>query len=259
VDDATRLTFGTDAELRIEVSGNFRRGSFSYQIITTAVAGLTPDQIKDILMWLGLISAPTGLTVIGVLRWLKGRKPEIRREGNDVRIVAGNQSNVVNLQVANLVMNYGIRSALEGVTQPLEQPGIEVVRTSEADSAPITEIGRDERRSFLAPVPAAESLHDGESVAVLQIVSPVFRIGNKWQFAYPGEAPFFAPILHKEFLVRFQRREVAFLFGDLVRVRLRTIVTRTEAGTISTTREILEIQEIIPPPKQTDLFAESEE
>ena len=81
-------------------------------------------------------------------------------------------------------------------------------------------------------------------------------MGNKWQFAYPGEAPFFAPILDKTFLRRLQRREVVFSYGDLVRVRLRTIVSRTRAGSLSTAREIIEVFEILPPAKQTDLFSE---
>ena len=86
----------------------------------------------------------------------------------------------------------------------------------------------------------------------------MYRAGNKWQFAYPGEAPFFAPVLDRDFLRRFQRREVVFGYGDLVRVRLRTTVSRTEVGTLSTTREVLEVLEVLPPAKQTDLFSESE-
>jgi len=258
VDDATRITYGMDAGIRVEVSGNFRRGSFSYQIIATVIAGLTPEQIRNVLEWLGLISTATGLTVVGVLKWLRGRKVEAKRDGDNVVLTAGNQTNVVNLQVAQLVLNHSVRMGFEGITQPFEQVGIDVLRTSEREGAPTTEISKQERKSFIAPPPLAEALHDGESVAVLQVVSPVFRVGNKWQFAYPGEAPFFAPILDKGFMFKFERREEGFLFGDLVRVRLRTVITRTEAGTLSTSREILEILEKIEPAKQTDLFSPPE-
>lgn len=259
VEDATRLTYGADAGVRIEVSGDFRRGSFSYQIVATALAGITPDQVKDVLVWLGLLSAPTGLTVIGVLKLLRGRKVDrATREGNDVRLIVGNQSHVVNIQVAQLVLNSPIRANLEGVTQPLDEPGIEVLRTGESDQVPATEITKAERPSFLAPAPVAEALHDDESVTVLQLISPVFRIGNKWQFAYPGEAAFFAPILDRGFLTKLQRREVSFSYGDLVRVRLRTVVSRTDTGALSTAREIREVIQIIPPARQADLFSEPE-
>lgn len=258
VDDAARITYGTDAGVRIEVSGDFRRGSFTYQIIASALAELQTHQVKEILEYLGLISGFTGVTVVGVLKWLKGRKPDrIERVGNEARIVARGQSQVINLQIAQLVVNQSIRADFEGMTQPLERPGINVMRTSGDDTAPV-EISRDERESFLAPPPVAELLDGGESEPILQLISPNFRIGNKWQFSYPGEAPFFAPILDKDFLKRLQRREVSFFFGDLVRVRLRTVVSRTETGTLSTTREILKIIDKIDPPKQWSLFSDSE-
>lgn len=257
VDDATRTIYGTDRGIRIEVSGDFRRSSFSYEIVATAVEGLTPEQIKNVLEWLGLIAAPTGLTVFGVLRFLRGRKPKLTRQSdNEFKIEAGRDSRVVNLQVTQLVMNGVIRRDIEGVTQPLGEPGIDLLKTGESEATDRVEITRDERESFLAPPPAAETLHDGEAVTVLQVVSPNFRIGNKWQFAYPGEAPFYAPILDEEFVKRLQRREVSFAFGDLVRVRMRTIVVRTEIGGLSTTREIVEVLDIIPPTTQTELSLE---
>lgn len=258
VDDATRVTYGTDADVRIEVSGDFRRGSFTYQIVATAIQGLDPSQIKEILTWLGLIAAPTGLTVIGVLKWLRGRKIDrIEPEStNRAKIVVGNQSQVVNLQVAQLVVNYKVRSDIEGMTAPLERPGITELRTGEQEADAMV-VRRDERNSFAAPVPTAQKVHEGESVAVLQLVTPnLYKVGNKWQFAYPGESPFFAPVLDENFLGRFQRREVSFSYGDLVRVRLKTIVERTEIGTLTTHREILEILEIISPIKQGDLFTD---
>jgi hypothetical protein len=259
VEDSARLLYGSDTGIRIEVSGDFKRGSFTYQTISTAIAGVTADQVKEVLTWLGLLSAPTGLTVIGVLKWLRGRKiRRVVREGNDARITAGDDSTIVNLQVAQLVMNFSVRADLEGATQPLAEPGINVMRTGEDPENPAVEITDEDRESFLAPPPAAETLHDGESVAVLQLVAPVFKIGNKWQFAYPGEPAFHAPILDKKFLVRLQKREIPFLFGDLVRVRLRTSVTRTEAGTLSTSREIIEVLEVIPPTQQDDLFTPPE-
>jgi hypothetical protein len=257
VDDATRIIHGTDAALRVEVSGDFRRGSFTYQLVTTAVSQLTPEQIRQTLEWLGLIATVSGVSVIGVLKWLGGRKvDQVARVGDDVRLTAGDQSQIVNFHVAQLVMNYGIRSDFEGVTKPLENPGIAVLRTGEANSPAAAEITQDELPAFVAPSPAAEKLHDQPSEAILQLVTPnLYRAGNKWQFAYPGEAPFFAPVLDRDFLRRFQRREVVFGYGDLVRVRLRTTVSRTEVGTLSTSREVLEVLEVLPPAKQTDLFA----
>jgi hypothetical protein len=260
VDDAARISYGTDAGIRIEVSGDFRRGSFSYQIVATALAELQAHQVKEILEYLGLITGFTGLTVVGVLKWLRGRKPDkVQKEGNQARISAGRQSQIVNLQVAQLVVNQSIRADFEGMTQPLERPGITVMRTSGEAAEPPMEITRDEREAFLAPPPIAEQLDAGESRPILQLVSPNFRIGNKWQFAYPGEAPFFAPILDKDFLIKLQRREVSFSFGDLIRVRLRTVVNRTDAGTLSTVREILEILDKLEPPKQWNLFTDLEE
>ena len=157
VDDATRIVHGTDAALRVEVSGDFRRGSFTYQLSQTAVSQLTPDQIRQTLEWLGLIATVSGVSVVGVLKWLGGRKVEqVTRLGDEVQLTAGDQSQVVNFHVAQLVMNYGIRSDFEGVTKPLGDPGITVLRTSEADHSAATEITQDELPAFVAPPPAAE-------------------------------------------------------------------------------------------------------
>jgi hypothetical protein len=255
VEDSARLIYGNDADVRIEVSGDFRTGSFTYQNLATALSGLTTEQLRELLTWLGLIAAPTGLTVMGVLKWLAGKKPSrVTRDGDTAIIVSGNDNRVVNLHVAQLVLNHSVRTGIEGMTQPLAEAGIEVMKVGETATSTAVEITADERPAFLAPPPAAETLHDGEAIAVLQIVSPVFRLGNKWQFSHPGEPSFYAPILDRAFLQRFKNREIALLFGDLVRVRMRTAVTRTEAGSLSTTREILEVLEVIPPPKQVDMF-----
>lgn len=258
VEDSARLVHGADTGIRIEVSGDFRSGSFTYQTISTAVSGITQEQLKEFLVWLGLLSTPTGLSVAGVLKWLNGRKiKRVTREGaNDAKIVSGDGSVIVNMQIAQLVVNQTIREDFERITQPLAESGIVVMRTGEEVDSPALEIIKEELPSFLAPPAAAETVHDGEAVAVLQLVSPSFKIGHKWQFAYPGEGAFFAPILDAACLKKLQRRDVSFYFGDLVRVRLRTSVTRTENGALSTTREILEVLEKIEPPKQEDLFEE---
>ncbi len=255
VDDSARLIHGADTNVRIEVSGDFRRGSFTYQIIATALSDLTAVQVKEILVWLGLIATTSGGSLISVLRWLRGRRVrKVSREGNQATITAGNDSTIVQLQVAQLVMNYPIRTALEGMTQPLAEAGITTLRTGEDIQAPDLEIQSPDREWFLAPAVETETLHSAETVAVLQIVSPVFKIGNKWQFSYPGEPMFYALILDRQFLDQAKKREVSLRWGDLVRVRLRTSVARTQAGTLSTTREILEVIEIVPPPEQFNIF-----
>lgn len=255
VDDAARLLHGPRTGIRVEVSGNFRRGSFSYQVFAAAIADLTAEQVKEILVWLGLIASTSGSNVIEVVRWLRGRKVrKVTQEGQTATITAGNESTVVNLQVAQLVMNYNIRADLEGATQPLAESGIDVMRTGEYIETPSVEITAEDRGVFLAPPQEATTLHEGDAIAVLQLVSPVFKPGNKWQFAFPGEASFHAPIQDKSFLERARKREVEFRYGDLIRVHLRTTVSRTESGGLTTAREILEVIEILPPPEQFTIF-----
>lgn len=259
IDDSTRELYGADAQVRIEVGGDFRKGSFTYAIYAMAVAGVDPTTIRQILEWIGLTGA-AATSVFGILRWLNGRKAKLKKIGDQVEIRAGGDIQIVNLQIAQLAFNYQVRTGIEGIVAPLENEGIDEMRISAAGAVvPKSVIKREERALFAAPEPAAEQLGLNEGDAVLQIVSPVFRVTNsKWQFAYPGEAAFFAPILDADFVKRIRRREEHFSFGDLVRVRLRTTVTRTESGSLRTEREILRVFEKIEPAEQSDMFSGTE-
>ena len=264
VDDAARLLFGQEAEARIEISGDFRRGSFAYEFFAVPHGALNPDELKNLLEWIGLIatsSGVSGVTLFQVIKWLRGRKARKmeRLPGNNVEIHAGDGSIVAPIQIANLVVNYQVRNAVEGITEPLARQGIDSVEIGEKGAEPAVEITRQERELFLAPPPDAEPLHKATSETVLQVVSPVFKVGNKWQFAYPGEASFHAAILDKAFLQRMQNREVVFGFGDLIRAEVRTSVSRSEGGKLSTEREIVKVNEVLPPAQQTDLFTSDDE
>ncbi|MBI2407506.1 MAG: hypothetical protein HYV19_04305 [Gemmatimonadetes bacterium] len=260
IDDSTHEMFGPDAEVRIEVGGDFRKGSFTYAIHALAVAGIDAEAIRRVLQDIGLISGATGATVIGVLKWLRGRKAKVKRTGESIELHAGRDVQVVNLHVAQLVYSPRVRSGIEGLVAPLSHDGIEEMRMGTGiASEPIVTIDRNERSAFIAPEPTPERVGENVGEALLQVVSPVlYASDRKWQFAYPGETAFFAPVLDTEFMKRFRRREIDFLFGDLVRVELKTTVTRTEAGTHRTEREILKVYEKIEPPKQIDLFSDEE-
>lgn len=258
VDDAARISYGTQAQVRIEVGGDFRRGSFSYELVTQALQHLSADQLRELLEWLGLLAAPTGVTVLGVIRWLRGRKVQrAERSGKEVNIiVADGDSRVVNMHIGQLVLNPTVRMDIQGVMQPLESAGIDEFRAGAPGAEPVR-VTADEQAYFNAPPAAAEKVHDAVDLTLLQLVSPIFRDGNKWQFSYPGEGPFHAAVTDKKFLREVKGHIVQFGYGDLIRVRLRTTVTRTELGQLRTDREVVEVVELIPPAKQTDLFDEA--
>src|ERR1700722_10635472 len=117
------LMYGSTTAIKIEVNADFRRGSFSYDIVARAVALAQTlyehISVSDIIL--------TGTTLIAALKYARGRQPkEILRDGSTANIVFHDGDNItVNVQTANLFLNPSIREDLEGVVEPLKKEGID--------------------------------------------------------------------------------------------------------------------------------------
>jgi hypothetical protein len=78
------------------------------------------------------------------------------------------------------------------------------------------------------PLPEDEvslDMHTG----IVEVISPVFREGNKWKFAQ-GTATFWAEVADKEFLDNVARHGIVFGQGDALRVQMEV---RTTVGVVS--------------------------
>jgi hypothetical protein len=270
VEHAAGLTFGSTTGLKIDVGADFRRGSFTFEIITRpesvekvkaigtllASTGLSVAGLKFLLEVLGVKLGADG-GVLGLLRWLRGRKVvETKPVDNDrVQIIVQDGGSItVNTTVYHLSRNPTVRRDIEGIVKPLERPGIEAMTAGEPDR-PAQTVRKDEVEYFRAPVPTGELLQDTVRDELLEVVGPSFKEGNKWQFARPGDSSFHAAILDKSFLQRVRRQDELFGAGDVLKVRMRDVVTRAADGKLSAQREIVEVLDHQRPRlNQTSLF-----
>jgi len=251
-EEANRILNGERVSIAVRVRSDSERGSFVvnldvWQQLKTFLLGgdfTTAKLLVELLLG--------GGSVLGLIRWLRGRKPavgttlssgniEIRIEGdnNQVMAVAGD--------VVRLYNNVNIRHQYQAIVAPLQQPGIDVLRIGEQEA-----LTKEDAFSFIEPYPAEKVISEGEREDVFQIEKLSFTDRYKWTFS-DGNATFNAAIEDDEFFARVQSRRIAFASGDVLRVRLWKKSTQTEQG-MKTVYIVRKVLEHIPAPRQIDLL-----
>lgn len=269
VEHSATLTYGSRAAVKIEVNADFRRGSFSYEVVAgiTNMANtlLSNMSVSDLIASIGLagyVAKKAHTSLVELIRRSRGRTPtEVVKEGDEARIVFNEGDTItVNVHVANLYMNQTIRDDVEGVIAPVRAKGIDRVvlgetpPESELPSERVV-IEKGEAEYFDAPVPGDAVLYDKPTEEIVVVASPNFTPGLKWQFTLAGGGRFFARILDAAFLAQVARHEVTFGAGDALRVRLRQRVTRKVTGQFDRFYEIEEVLDYIEAPKdQISMF-----
>ena len=245
LEEANRAAFPSSDEVRVSVSGNFKGGSFGVDLIAvqsmadqlvTLFSGPTATaaaNLAGILSGVGLIGAAGG-GLIGVIKWLNGRKPTaIRTEGDktmfELRLEESIETFEVDLVTGRLNQSRLVRQALARVLKPLERDGVDVFACgrSGATEAVIT---KEELAAF--EFAASDSVVVSDTVVekvLLQIESAVFKEDNKWRF-HDGSASFFAEIADPAFLALIESGAQRFGKRDVLIVDLRRIQSITDNG-----------------------------
>lgn len=271
-EQANRVVNGDRARVTVLVKADFQRGSFEVvlevvQGLASQVQGLfTAPPVTDassLLQSLGF-SAGVGVSVIKLLKWLKGEKPAgttTLANGNIQLTIQNSKLENVNIEVTPRVMqiatDHPTRRALEKMVKPLETEGIESIQARD-DGVVAEEIAKDDRASFASGVEAGTST-EGEPAnrstrkALLEIRRLSFDPDhkNKWSFS-EGQGSFNATITDNRFLDRVDQRQITFGRGDVVRVTVETETWMGPSGLKSEYR-ITEVQDIIPAPRQLTL------
>lgn len=244
---ASELIYGEQGKVRVDVEADFERGSFFIDMaILPEFAGyishLTREDIQLILAVLG-VSGGGGL--VGLLRWLKGRKPDKVEpvDGGRVSITINDQSRTLNFHESKVYLDPRVRSSLEGMVAPLRKDGIDAVEFG-PDHTLTERVEKEEASYFEAPARPEAVLSTDEITATVELIAPDFKPDNKWRLQHSGGA-FWAKILDDGFLDRVRDRSEVFGAGDALRVRARVTTTRTEVE-VKHSWEILEVLEHIP-------------
>lgn len=256
VERANEILNGDQAKVSVNVQASFKTGSFGIDLETAQtlwqrmqdiVSDHPVQTIATIVTLLGFSAKDAVKSVVGVVRWMKGRaitKIEPLGDGN-VRLYISDDYIDTEERVIQLVKDYKIRKALEGmIKEPLDQEGIDSVSVlPRKGSEPAMHIERDEANYFVAPPPEDELLGDDIYEANLQVVTVAFQDGNKWRFSEGGGGnAYFANVLDQAFLQRVQLNQEHFAKEDIIRAKVRRTQRITQQG-LKSDYEILEVLE----------------
>jgi hypothetical protein len=259
LEEANRELNGESATVSVHLKADVKKGSFeiSFEVAQSIVASLFGSSTvtaKEILEYIGLIRSSAGITLFGLIKWLKGRKPEkvTKTNGDQYKFSMGDNNNItVNKNVFNLYKNYPVRKNLEGIIKPLEKEGIDSLEIRSNNKC-IESISKEETDSFSVPDYDEDPIIIQESEAAFHIISCVFKEGNKWRLA-DGSRTISAAILHEEFIERVNRNAISFAKDDILIVKLRTKQWQKPDG-LKTEYEVVEVIDHKSALRQLPLF-----
>lgn len=247
IEDANSAVFPGAEEVRVQVKGTFKSGSFGIDLI--AVQSMAKQLVSmfsgseataaanlfAILGGLGMATGAVGGGLIGLVRWLDGRRPTAIRTESDrvvfeVETTEVLESYTVDLVAAKLYQERTVRQSLAKVIKPLERDGVDYFAVIDASETLVTVITSAEVAAFTSAAAQPDVVSDTTTERVLlQIESAVFRDGNKWRLSDGGQA-FHAEITDPVFLERVNAGDARFGKGDMLVADVRQVQTVTDNG-----------------------------
>jgi hypothetical protein len=242
----------------VNVHGNFKGGSFgvdlsavqpvSQQLIamfagTNATAAAN---LFGILSGVGLIGATAGKGLIGLIRWLRGRKPSsIRLESDraifEINVNEATETYEVDLVAGRLYRSRTVRQALARVVRPLERDGIDTFACG-AEGDVQTVVSKEELPFFEAAATEADVVSDTVAEGVLLLIEhAVFKESHKWKLN-DGATTFFAEITDQDFMRRVESGQERFGKGDVLVVDLRRVQSVGDGG-LKVENEVVRVRE----------------
>jgi hypothetical protein len=245
LEEANKVVFPDTGNVKVNIQGNFKGGSFGVDLIAVQTID---DQIvsilsgpeaaafsnlKTILKSLGLIGC-AGCGLVGLMKWLRGRKPSaIRTEGDQIIFEITEESSVetfgVDLVAGKLYQSRVVRKALANVVKPLAREGFDIC-ASGRNGKTAEVICKEDAVWFEVSESDADIVSDTVSEHVLlQIDSAVFKDDNKWRFN-DGSSSFFGEIADTSFIEKINSGVKRFGKRDVLVVDLRRVQTVTDDG-----------------------------
>src|SRR5690606_35712638 len=197
LEDANQALNGDKPEVRINVKGNFQSGSFKIDLaaaltmkeqIVSMLSGSEATALSNLFGILGGVGLLGGGGLIGLVLWLKGRKPSTISYNQDKVIFTIQESETVetlevDLATAKLYQTKTVRQSLAKVVAPLCQPGIDYFAAGRDGKAEIV-VRKEDAGAFTKLGDDAEIVSDTVTEgALVQIDSVVFKDGNKWRIS----------------------------------------------------------------------------
>lgn len=247
---ANRELNGEAADVRVEVKGSFKAGSFHIDLIFVQAllsqirdifAGSNASALSNAYTITTILGLTGGGGLIAMLRKLRGRRPHrIEQHGETSTVwITETESMEIDEKVIRLWRSKSVRSSLQKTLSPLEREGITefgVVRDKKIE----LDIEKDELAAFTVFEDDGEIVSDSTSRKVLLLESVVFKDENKWR-VHDGQYPFFASMDDREFLDKVNGGE-RFGKGDVLVVDLEQIQV-ISGGVLKNEYRILKVHE----------------
>ncbi|WP_375288368.1 hypothetical protein [Sphingomonas sp.] len=259
-DTANNALNGDRTNIRVNVRAH-EPGCFSIDLdvvqslVKQGLAFLTGDEVTAALNLKELLvgAVGTGVGLVGLIKWLRGRKPErIERLADDMmRVTIDGSSIDVPLKLLRLYQDLAVRTAVEKVVEhPLQAEGVESISFVER-GVQTEKVEKAEAPLFRAPQLDDKIIIDDVRRAAFSIVSLAFKEDNKWRL-HDGQNQISAIITDEDFLRRVDRNLVSFSKGDVLVCEVRFLQKQTARGLV--TENIVErVVEHRPAPRQLEL------
>lgn len=243
LEQANKAALPDAPDVRVNVQGNFKGGSFGVDLIAAQTitqqlvsmfSGPEATAAVNLYAILGALGLVGGGGVIGVIKWLRGRKPSaIRIDGDktifELRDTETTETFEVDLMTGRLYKTRVVRQSLAKVIKPLERDGIDFFAVGK-DGVTSSVVTKAEAPFFELAATEADVVSDSIATKVLlQIESAAFKEDNKWRFS-DGGTPFFAEIADQEFLQRINAGVERFGKRDVLVADLRRVQSVTDNG-----------------------------
>lgn len=245
LEEANREIYPDGNEVRVQVKGSFKGGSFGVDLIALQsikeqiVSLLTGPEASAVSNLFGILGG-VGLVgggyagLIQLIKWLNGRKPtSVTQVGDHLVVEAAlfehTESIEVSLVAGKLYKSQVVRQSLAKVLKPLERDGIDVFAAGRNGQSE-TVIEKDDLTAFTDAAQQADVASDNTVTRVLlQVESAVFKDGNKWRVSN-GSAAFHAAMDDMDFMARIDAGLERFGKGDVLVVDLRQVQFITDNG-----------------------------
>lgn len=257
--EATKLIDPSVKDVSIDIRP-FSKGSFNIQVsIFKNLLQIAKDflfsskyqELKNVLIWLGIAAGVSGYSLKDLIIFLRGKKPKNVEQlpSGEVKITNyQGVSTIVNGNVYNLFTNQNVtKPLLKGFTDLLGEEGVEemqsYIKDEEEFSQTITKTDYEHLKTFYENITKGEEdVNESIRVAYLKFKRGSFDgEGNNWSFKI-GDNIIVATIKDEKFLEKIKRGEIRPSHIDIFKVKLLERQKRVGFD-IKTTYEILEVIE----------------
>ncbi|NWK75708.1 hypothetical protein HYG93_15850 [Acinetobacter sp. SwsAc6] len=251
--NANKALNGEKADLNLKVNASFRAGSFGMELHTVVhflsqirdmFASDNASAISNAWAILEIVGFVGGAGLIGLIRFLKGKKPTkiIDEDGHLKVYLNETEYYETDGKVVKLYKNRTIVSDLNKMLEPLEKDGIDAFFVSRTGDKKDADLAIDESElTYFEYQEIENDLSENITETFVQIEAAVFKDNNKWKFDNGG-SPINAAILDEGFLRKIDAGELRFGKGDLLKVKLKTIQTFAH-GKLKTEFQVIEVLE----------------